>query len=316
MVNEPLEALQSGLTNLLALGDAPQDLAAWRLRLRAAREQSAVVQAHSAELVAMRTFPWSEVADLVQGLTQLISGASDEFERLFPWATSLAHPPAASGTSANCRTALQRLIERLKASDSLAALVGQSQVIKAEVAALRTAFAECHGEQSATAQALEWLNELEAHVASSSAAAQELDTRLIRLAEQMETWTREMDFAFLYNPQRRLFSIGFNIEDGQLDRAHYDMLASEARLATYLAIAKGDVDHRSWFQMGRPMTEMAGRIGSAVMGRHDVRIPDAAGLSAAVRRVDVGRELPGGRGTADRIWPPAAGSLGRIGVGL
>ena len=69
----------------------------------------------------------------------------------------------------------------------------------------------------------------------------------------------EMDFTLLYNPQRRLFSVGFNLEDGRLDRAHYDMLASEARIASLVAIAKGDTEHRHWFQLGRARDRNAPR---------------------------------------------------------
>jgi cyclic beta-1,2-glucan synthetase len=65
-----------------------------------------------------------------------------------------------------------------------------------------------------------------------------------------------MDFAFLYDPRRRLFSNGYDVEEGRLDGAFYDLLASEARLASFLAIAKGDVDPRHWFHLGRPMTRL------------------------------------------------------------
>ena len=71
------------------------------------------------------------------------------------------------------------------------------------------------------------------------------------LAERYEVMAMEMDFTLLYNPQRKLFSVGYNLEDGQADRSHYDMLASEARIASIIAIAKGDADHRHWFQLGQ-----------------------------------------------------------------
>ena len=49
---------------------------------------------------------------------------------------------------------------------------------------------------------------------------------------------------------------GSDVEGGRLDGAYYDLLASESRLASFLAIAKGDVDHRHWFQLGRPMARV------------------------------------------------------------
>ena len=63
-----------------------------------------------------------------------------------------------------------------------------------------------------------------------------------------------MDFDFLLDPQRRLLSIGYRAADGTLDPSSYDLLASEARLASFVAIAKGDVPSRHWFRLGRPVT--------------------------------------------------------------
>ena len=63
-----------------------------------------------------------------------------------------------------------------------------------------------------------------------------------------------MDFGFLYDPKRQLLSIGYRVADGSLDPNCYDLLASEARLASFIAIAKGDVPVRHWFRLGRDMT--------------------------------------------------------------
>ena len=65
-----------------------------------------------------------------------------------------------------------------------------------------------------------------------------------------------MNFRFLYDPQRQLFTIGYRLADaegpGRRDPSYYDLLASEARLASFLAIAKGDVPESHWFHLGRP----------------------------------------------------------------
>ena len=72
-----------------------------------------------------------------------------------------------------------------------------------------------------------------------------------------------MDFSFLFDPTRKLFSIGFRVRDGTLDPSYYDLLASEARLTSFLAIAKGDVAPDHWFRLGRALTPV-GR-GSALI---------------------------------------------------
>jgi cyclic beta-1,2-glucan synthetase len=78
--------------------------------------------------------------------------------------------------------------------------------------------------------------------------------RLTRLAERAERLSREMEWGFLYEHDKRLFSIGCNIDNGRLDASSYDLLASECRLASFLAIAKGDVPAAHWFRLGRRLT--------------------------------------------------------------
>jgi cyclic beta-1,2-glucan synthetase len=87
--------------------------------------------------------------------------------------------------------------------------------------------------------------------------------RLQSISDQAQRLFREMDFGFLFDPTRKLFSIGFRVQDGALDPSYYDLLASEARLTSFLAIAKGDVAPDHWFRLGRAMTPV-GR-GSALI---------------------------------------------------
>ncbi len=98
---------------------------------------------------------------------------------------------------------------------------------------------------------------------SAAAAAAALVRRLRAVADQAQHLVRETDFSFLFDPSRKLFSIGFRVRDGTLDPSSYDLLASEARLTSFLAIAKGDVAPEHWFRLGRALTPI-GR-GSALI---------------------------------------------------
>ena len=60
-----------------------------------------------------------------------------------------------------------------------------------------------------------------------------------------------MNFSGLYNPRRHLFHIGLRVQDHALDASYYDLLASESRLASFVAIAKGDAPRRHWMALGR-----------------------------------------------------------------
>src|SRR5581483_9790098 len=90
------------------------------------------------------------------------------------------------------------------------------------------------------------------------ANAAALEKELLALAARSEEEVRGMDFRLLYDAERRLFHIGYNATLDRIDGHYYDLLASEARLASYLAIVKRDVPESHWFALGRPMTNVGG----------------------------------------------------------
>ena len=67
-----------------------------------------------------------------------------------------------------------------------------------------------------------------------------------------------MDFTFLLDKNSDLFTIGYNVSDHRLDASFYDLLASEARLASFVAIAQGQVAQEHWFALGRLLTRSDG----------------------------------------------------------
>jgi cyclic beta-1,2-glucan synthetase len=131
-----------------------------------------------------------------------------------------------------------------------------------------------------------------------------------QLAARADRLSSEMNFKFLYNPQRELFAIGFNADVGKLDSVHYDLLASEACLISYLAVARGEVPRKHWFQLGRMVTRLQGETGliswggtmfEYLMPRLFLNCPpgvllDQAQRTAVRRQMNYGREtkLPWG----------------------
>jgi cyclic beta-1,2-glucan synthetase len=83
-----------------------------------------------------------------------------------------------------------------------------------------------------------------------------LSDRLADLAERAAGLVAAMDFSFLMDPDNKLLSVGYRVGDAALDPSHYDLLASEARLASFVGIAKGDLPASHWFRLGRSMTPM------------------------------------------------------------
>ncbi|MEP7118494.1 MAG: glucoamylase family protein, partial [Acidobacteriota bacterium] len=94
------------------------------------------------------------------------------------------------------------------------------------------------------------------------AADDTLVAHLEALARRASAVVEPMTFDFLYDPQRQLFAVGYRLADadgpGRLDASYYDLLASEARLASFVAIAKGDVPAAHWFRLGRSVTNVHG----------------------------------------------------------
>ena len=93
---------------------------------------------------------------------------------------------------------------------------------------------------------------------SAEAHATGLVEELVALAARANEEVMAMDFKLLYDGERKLFHIGYNATVDELDLHHYDLLASEARLASYLAIVKRDVPESHWYALGRPLTRCAG----------------------------------------------------------
>lgn len=85
----------------------------------------------------------------------------------------------------------------------------------------------------------------------------ELCQRLHNIILAADGLFQEMDFSCLYDPQRQLLSLGYGVNEGALDPSYYDLLASEARLASFIAIAKRDIPKTNWFHLGRRLTRAA-----------------------------------------------------------
>ncbi|HKP14410.1 MAG TPA: glucoamylase family protein, partial [Gemmatimonadaceae bacterium] len=89
-------------------------------------------------------------------------------------------------------------------------------------------------------------------------AQPEIASRLESLAHAAGSYAESMDFRFLFDRDRELFSIGYSVTSRILDPSSYDLLASEARLASFVAIALKQVPVDHWFRLGRTLTHAAG----------------------------------------------------------
>ena len=79
------------------------------------------------------------------------------------------------------------------------------------------------------------------------------------IAERANCYADAMEYGFLMVESRKLLSIGYDGDTGELYNACYDLLASEARMASFLAVAKGDIPQESWFRLDRMHVLVKGR---------------------------------------------------------
>ena len=80
--------------------------------------------------------------------------------------------------------------------------------------------------------------------------------RIEKLIEVIDKIIEDTDFSYLYSEENRLLSIGFNIEENKLTDTYYDLLATEARQASLIAIAKKDIEAKHWNNLSRTLTKI------------------------------------------------------------
>ncbi len=101
---------------------------------------------------------------------------------------------------------------------------------------------------------LEWVTRMEAALGESYVACRRLTRRIDRLRRRIAAFIDATDFSHLYDEEKGLFSIGYDCRGGTLSDSYYDLLASEARQTSFIAIANGDVPEKHWFRLSRPLT--------------------------------------------------------------
>ncbi|HKP38029.1 MAG TPA: glucoamylase family protein [Pyrinomonadaceae bacterium] len=209
--------------------DAPDNLAAWLERLASINEHAATIDDIVAALA--HEHGGNEFSEL-RWWTNSLLRAAHHFRRdlklLAPWIES----NSTSSMLPDLATAVPTLSELSEVCDR--ALVELSASRDNDGSDLTAAFER------------------------AAQACKDISSRLAQIAQTCQQVFDEMDFRFLLDEERKVFTIGYNVTEGRADNSFYDLLASEARLASFVAIAKGDVAQEHWFRMGRQITSVDG----------------------------------------------------------
>jgi cyclic beta-1,2-glucan synthetase len=207
------------------LGVAPDSLPGWVKSLDEIGAQAARVEKDVRALGEKMNL--DEAVFWAEELTRAVQSHRHYLETIAPWAPLL----------------VQSNIEHRTFSPSVPSLAGMAEYCDEALAQLLS-LREGHN----------WSSPLAGALRQSASAAAGLAERYRRIAERAQQFSEEMDFSFLFDERRQLFSIGYSVVDGRLDGSYYDLLASEARLAGFVAIARDQVPQQHWFRLGRPFT--------------------------------------------------------------
>jgi cellobiose phosphorylase len=210
--------------------------------LAAARGWLARLAASAAEVagnlaVGNATEPESEAKWWAQALARQSRGALDELTFLAPWSLLPAAPGGLGDFPDIGEIPTLRELARLEV-EWLPAIARRLDA-------------------DATAEESGWLDELGRAITAASRRANERIAASDHLALQASELAR-MEYDFLYDKARHLLAIGYNVGERRQDSSYYDLLASEARLSSFVAIAQGQLPQESWFALGRLLTTAGG----------------------------------------------------------
>jgi cyclic beta-1,2-glucan synthetase len=243
---EAREALAAGLRDPPA---SPAESAA-RVR-RLAHAADTLVDVARALTAEREDADQSDLVIWAEAARASVTSHRRDLDTLMPWTALL------EGTAPDPTPALDALLRSPCAPTELS---DRAEAAIDELTTLRDATLR---EGSAQTEATARIEELIGRLARSADAGRVLVRRLLAAGRLARELFDAMEFGFLFDPSQKLFSIGYRDIDGGLDPSAYDLLASEARLASFIAIAKGDVPVSHWFHLGRPMTPVG--LGSALV---------------------------------------------------
>ena len=171
-------------------------------------------------------------------------------DRYLGWMEILTYPPDTFLSAMGADI----VAERRRAVDSIPSLVG----LKEGVLGVETILSR-RGNPSLNPEIAGWLDQLSAAYEHSRTNAAEAVRSLQDLGSGADRFANGINMRFLYDDQRHLFGLGYSVGDPLVFQSHYDLLASECRVASMVAIAKGDAPLSHWFSLGRSRVTVSGR---------------------------------------------------------
>jgi cyclic beta-1,2-glucan synthetase len=199
--------------------------------------------------------------EVIRGIEKNYSAIQTTIDDLAPWIPFIEEIPGVF-QQARFLDQMEELKDLLTYNPRLfqaPQIIGEAQALIEQLGRDLADFTPADGSPGDLAgESAAWLNGLRKALLTAHDNTIMLQQKFKQLANQADQLINELDFAFLYNTARNVFHIGFNLETGQLDNNYYDLLASEARIASVFAISRGQVPQSHWIHLGRPITKVNG----------------------------------------------------------
>ena len=251
---------------------------------------------------------YGELRFWVGALMSQVRANRRDLETLAPWSGTLSKN-LAQGIGQSSTDALiewREITSLLGRVTSISAIPETCDAALVPLAALRAQLEQGLPPQAAFNRnaAFNELDSLTRAIEGAATAAKQFLSRLSNLARLCDQIVEGTDFHFLFDEDRKVFVIGYNVSEGRSDNSFYDLLASESRLASFVAIAKGDVAQEHWFRLGRQLTTADGSYALIswtatmfeylmpllVMRRYDETLLDQTCRAVVARQIEYGRE--------------------------
>ncbi|GMU21218.1 MAG: hypothetical protein AMXMBFR13_13110 [Phycisphaerae bacterium] len=229
----------------------------------------------------------------------------DDMVFLAPWI--LLPPPTEPMWRRGSKEQVHRLgdlRELLRKLDSVPTLAEAAELKANLLPSIDAILADLRTRQpDAPADEDDWFTRLHQAIADAAQRAKDRMDGIAELAHRCRNLA-DLNYSFLYDRSRHLLSIGYNVSDHRLDASYYDLLASEARLCSFVAIAQGKLPQEHWFSLGRLLTTTGGEpvllswsgsmfeylMPMLVMPSYENTLLDQSCRAAVQRQIEYGRQ--------------------------
>ena len=183
----------------------------------------------------------------------MVNKFKEEVERFLSWTLLINEiPKELKDGKEEVRNLLDTILEKLKNHVSLKNLSKEYGEIITIIEKIEKVIKNDNNKD----KCISYLDKLKKSLLNSMESLNGFTKNYMNLIERIKKLSDDTEFIHLYDKKRQLFSIGYDMQEGSLTNSYYDLIASEARQTSFIAIARGEVEEQHWFKLGRTLTQI------------------------------------------------------------